>query len=355
MFKKDKEKKKKITLMDLDEKGSKLEVNSSNSKKEKKLGPKAIGGLKFAKYVVYGFIIFTFAIGILQMLKSKQVKQVINVVEYNFAPSESITAQTYGLAFAKEYLTYSTEERNNEYQQRVMPYMINSLVGSLKSETSKGSSRVVDALVWKVEKLDDNHSNIIVRAEVEITNKETIQMRSGIDNEENSTDVRYNKENKIVYLSVPVGYFEGSYIIDDYPAFIPSPDRPAEATMHSYSSGSMVSENEKGELKEVIGNFFRTYSTGNEGQISYYMENNKKMKGYSGEYVFEDIKTIEAYYSESGTVVAVVQATFKDADLDTTFIQRFAFELIQKSEQNQKRWYIRRFNQRGNLYNQEIL
>lgn len=345
------EKVKKVTLVDLESQQNKAKLDLTKSKNEKALGPKTQAILKFARYFIWGAIILILAVGALQMIRSKQPRIIKNVVEYNFAPSESETAKAFAVAFTKEFLSYQVE-KPDDYNRRISPFVVTSVLSGARVEQSKGSSKVVDAIAWKVDKLNKDHSNIIVRANVETTNAVDQQQELLPTGE---TVTRPKLEKKVVYVLIPIGHYDGGYIVEDYPTFVAAPDRPANASIETFNGNESVLEDEKEMIKEVLNNFFITYTTGNPGQISYYMEGNKKIKGYEGNYVFNGIMNIQAYKTnEKNKVMAVVQVGMKDAGLDTLFTQRYVFELVKKSESgSETRWYIIKFDPRGNIFKQD--
>ena len=330
--------------MDIENQETKTKLSINPNKTEKNIGPKTTGTLKFVKTFLWCAIIFILIMGVFQLIRSKQPKIIKNSIEYNFAPVENDTAKAFAVTFTKEYLTYDSA-KVADYNSRVAPFLVSSIQGGTKVEYSKGISKVLDAMVWKVDKLTSEHGNIVVRANVE-----TSDVLDAVD----STNAYGQKEKKpivndeIIYLTVPIGYYNGGFLVEDYPAFTADPVKPADPKLESYSGKSEI-DSTKVEIKTVLTNFFKTYSTGDSGQISYYMDNNKSVQGYQGKYIFNSIDSLDAYKDTSTTTVAVVQASMKDSLLGTVFTQRFIFTL-RKPTDNQNRWYIIDFTSRGNIY-----
>lgn len=347
MFRKIKKKSNKVSIQDLENvKKTKLSINKSN---EKTMRPATRTFFKGVQTAIYISFIIIFALGIYQIVKSKQPKVIKNIVEYNIAESESETAKAFALAFTKEYLTYKNSDQE-DYLERIRPFLINALSNTVRIDYSKGSSKVLDAIVWKVDKLDAKHSNIIIRANIETINEVDVIIEKDIQGKE----VRRPRiEEKVVYISIPIGYYEGSYLVDDYPVFVTKPDRPSEASFDTYVGSRTVLEDIKQQIKEVLTNFFITYSTGNAGQIAYYMEDNRKIKGYEGEYIFNNIDTLDVYENGKGLYTAVVIIGVKDKELGTLFRQRYLIDLVKKTEGNVDRFYIRDINIRGNKFKKE--
>lgn len=338
---------KKLTLLELETKEEKTRLNI-NKNKEKKIGPKTASFLNFIRILLWFSIILILAVGALQMIRSKQPKIVQNIVEYNMAVSEGETAKAFAVTFAKEFLTYRSEN-SEEYYRRIGPFMLSTIRSGVKTEYSKGSSIVKDVIAWDVEKINKEHSNIIVRAEIETVNEVDVIETMNIDG---TITKEPKKKNKVVYLSVPIGYYNGGFIVEDYPTFVPDPEQPTDISFESFKGSEQVQDNVKQEIKEVLSNFLETYSSGNEGQISYYMENNKKIQGYNGKYIFDEIRTIEVYKTSENELKTLVQINMKDADINTLFTQRFIFTIVKQEKDKNKRWYIREFTNRGNIFSE---
>lgn len=337
----------KLSIQDLENaKKSKLNINKN---KQKTVSPITRTFFKGVQATIYVSLIIIFVLGIYQIIKSKQPKIIKNIVEYNIAESESETAKAFALAFVKEYLTYSNTEQE-DYLRRIRPFLINALSNTARIDYSKGSSRVLDAIVWDVQKLNNNHSNIIIRANIQTINQVDIIIEKGIEGEEIT---KPKIEEKVVYISVPIGYYEDGYLVEDYPVFMPEPQRPTEANFETYTGPKTALDDVEQQIEEVLTNFFITYSSGNEGQIAYYMEDNKKIKGYEGKYLFNSIETLDTYENGNGTYTTVTVIGMKDEELGTLYRQRYLIELIRKTEGNSDRFYIKDIKMRGNKFVEE--
>lgn len=335
MFNRKSKSKGKMSLMDIENQEEKTKLNINRNKNERRLTPKTVSMLKAARIFLWVFIALIILLGVFQLTRSKQPRITKNIVQYNFAPSENDTAKAFAITFAKQYLQYDST-KTDDYASRVNPFLINSIKDSTKLQYAKGTSTVLNAIVWQVEKLNDEHSNIIVRADIETKN--LAQSQSPVIND------------KTVYLNVPVGYYQGGYVVEDFPSFKAEPKSITGVKVDDYKGGKQLVDSTKDEVKDVLTNFFKTYTTGTEGQIAYYMDNNKSIKGYEGKYVFNGIQTLDAYMDGKDGAIVVVQVEMNDADLGTAFTQRFIFNMIKKADDKTNRWYIKDFNARGNFY-----
>lgn len=335
-----KNKKTKISLMDIENEEPKTKLNINRNKDEKNLETKTVTALKALKIMIWAFIAFVLLLGVFQIVRSKQPKIIKNIVQYNFAPSESDTAKAFALTFAKQYLSYENN-KPDDYSKRVDPFLIDAIKGSTRLEYAKGTSTVLNAIVWQVEKLSNEHSNIIVRAEVEL--------KSAAESQQQQQKTIL----KTIYLKVPIGYFEDRYIVEDFPSFGSDPSNATGVKLDTYKGDKQEADSTKDEIKDVLTNFFKTYTTGTGGQIAYYMDNNNSIKGYEGKYVFSGIENLDAYKDGKDGSIAIVQVEMKDADLGTSFSQRFIFNMIKKTGNKTGRWYIKDFSARGNLYKDE--
>lgn len=336
----------KISIKDIENQEAKTKFNINPNKKDKNMGPKTVTKLKYVKIFLWCALIFILLMGVVQMVRSKKPRIIKNTIDYNFTPVETDTAKAFAVTFAKEFLTYKNTEAV-DYNQRIAPFLISSIQGGEKIEVSEGSSKAVDAIVWKVEKLNANHSNITVRVNVVTNNTANAVDTTNVygQAEKNPTAI-----NEVIYLTVPIGYYNGGFLVEDYPTFSADPIKPADPSLETYTGQNKETDTTANVIKDVLTNFFKIYTTGNVEQISYYMENNKKIAGYQGKYLFNSIDQIDAYNVTSDTTVAVVQVSMKDATLGTVFTQRFTFTLRKPTTNNQKRWYIIDFTSRGNIY-----
>lgn len=331
--------------MDIENHETKSKLDIKKNKQAKELKPATVGVLKIARIMIWSVLTIIMLVGVLQIVRGKQPKIIKNTVEYNISPVEGDTAKAFAVSFVKEYLTYDNT-RQDDYRSRIEPFLSGSVRSGAKIEVSKGNSVVIDAIAWNVEKLNKEHSNIIVRAEVEQTNKiDTIKI---IDEQGKFTE-KPKVSKKVIYINVPIGYYSGGFLVEDYPSFVSEPKKPEDPLPGPYTAANSELDDVKVELKGVLDNFFKTYATGNEGQIAYYMDNNKSVKGYEGKYLFESIQTLEAY-KEGNLSVVVTQVAMKDAELQTVFTQRYVLKM-RKGDGN--RWYIVEFSPRGNIYKDE--
>lgn len=344
-------KKKKVaqsnTLQDLQNSEEKNRLEINRKKKNNTVGPKKAAAQATVRIFIWGFICLVLLVGIMSIVKSKQPKIVKTVVEYNFAPCENDTAKAYAEAFTKEYLTF-TRSKKEEYIKRIGDFIPTQLLGLISLDTIQSDSVVRDAIVWKVEKLDNDHSNITVRATV-ISRKEI--PASTLDPMELNSNMKYEENTKVVYVKVPIRYVEGQYIVDDYPVFDVDMEKP-EIDLLIYEGEKSVEESVKKKLREVLENFFDTYSKGNKVQISYYMLDNKQVKGLEGKFLFENIRTLEIYESQNiNEVVAVCEIIMMDPDVGTRFTQRYLVQL--KNNTADKRWYVMSLQARGDIIKAE--
>lgn len=306
-------------------------------KNEKEIGPKLAGALNVVRFIFYLGLIFIFVLGIYQLTKSKQPRIIENVIRYDFDESESDMAKTFAKDFVKEYLTYAGDERAFEYKKKLSKYVVPEI--SFEVPISNGSSKVLDVSIWKLNKIDANRSNIIVKAMVEITdNVNTVEQY----NDEGTKEQVPGVYEESYYVSVPIGTVDGTVAVEDYPAFVPKPEL-AQMNMETYYAETTIAGNEKKKIQELIKDFLSTYCEGSEGQIKYYLaDQDKTIKGLQGDFLLKDVKAIQAY--EVGDIIKVIViAQISEKNIGTNFNQRYLITLTKSKD----RWLVSDMNIRG--------
>ena len=250
------------------------------------------------------------------------------------APIETETAKAFAESFTKEFLTYSNDSTSNyDYTERVRPYIASYLSGiTAQSFGQVKKTWVEDVFTWEVQKISEAQGNIVVKADIIYEDKVV----------EGETEKLVLKKDK-VYLKVPIFYQEGKFVVDDYPVFHPVPEK-AEIKFEPIYLEDTSSEI-KEEVSFMLQNFFKTYCMGNAGEISYYMLDGSKLKGYEGRFEFLEIKELRTHTlkDQEGKILAVAAIKVKDKTSSMEFTQRYHLEVFKKDS----RWYIESFDTRG--------
>lgn len=308
---------------------------------DKPLKPSTAAALKVIRTVVWTLIVIVFILGIYQVVVSKRPKVVENIYKYEFAESESEKAKTLAESFVREYLTF--DGVHDDYRERVKGYLVSGI--ALSNPLTGGKSKVTDTKVWSVEKLDDNHSNIVVRAEVVLVNPNKLVQKYDANGKVVSMPTEITKT---IYVSVPIGADSGKVIVDDYPAFVPTPNL-ANIEMQTYSSEDTLEKEDEEEVKKTLTDFLQVYHEGTAGQIKYFFEEDPKIDGLKGSFTFSRIVSFQGYTNGEGKATAIVVVESKEKELETVFNQRYLFTLTRVED----RWIIDDMKNRGMEANED--
>lgn len=323
-------------------KGVEKKEKSSLIVQQKELKPGTKGFLTTIRTIFWIVVCFIIVIGVLQVVKSKQPRIIENIYRTEVNESESNKAKAFAEGFVKDYLTFSTSKRG-EYKEKMDKYM-NAAVVLGKTEYATGSSEVLNTVVWDVEVIDPNTSNIIVRAEVKVTNDSVTEERYDPNTGERK---QYPVEEiKEYFVSVPIVAKDGKVIVNDYPAFV-ADESKLDEPLASYVGANTVMDEEKQEIEKFLEDFFDVYYTGTEGQIKTFFETDPKLKGMQGEFDFNTIVSLESY-KENDVVTNVVVLSVK-SPIGAEFNQRYLIEMKKAGDH----WVITEIENRGTKTKEE--
>lgn len=308
--------------------------------KEKEIKPGTKGVLSVVRTTFWILVIFVIAIGIFQILRSKQPKLVENIYRYELDASESEMAKTFAESFVRDYLTYGNDIiDDNEYKGKMDKYLV-STVSVGRPEYANGYSEVKATMVWSVEKIDATHSDIIIKADVLMVNKNKVEEK--YDPVTGTKVTRPVQEEKTYYVSVPIVAENGQAAVNDYPAFV-SVVNKMEVAMETYSAAALANDEETNEIQEVLEDFYDVYYSGTEGQIKSFFKLDSNLAGLESEFDFNSIKSIQIY-KDNGKYMAIVVVEIQQSDIGSIFNQRHLIEL----EKAEDRWLILTMKNRGN-------
>lgn len=303
-------------------KTKKREVKKEYFEESKPLTYKAITYFKYmfwlvvAAILVYG--VFT---------ATNPVRPKIYREEYKQAVCEGDTAKAYAEQFVREYLTYKVMDQ--DYKSRITKLAPNMV----SDETRRGWSTVIETSVFNTKKLNDKFSVITVYAKV----------KQG-DTERDPGKI------KALYVKVPIAALDQDRVyVRDYPVFVAAPN---DARPENYTyKGKEVVDTVREEIKSTLHNFFKIYDVGTPEQISYFLKDKKKVKGYEGNFKYDSIQSIQAYQLNGKDTEAFVVAEIMVKDEhDTTFRQTFNFKMEKDTIDGKSAWYIKEFVDVGQEY-----
>lgn len=313
--------KKAAKISDLKKGVEKIE-KSQLTKEQKELRPGTVSTLKFIRTAFWIFMALILALGVWQLVKSKQPKIVENIMRYEFAESESDKAKAFAEGFTKAYLTYGKTIKDVDYKAKLEQYL-NGIIMVGRPEYANGTSKVMDTMVYQVDKIDDRASNIIVRATVELTNYNKLAEKYDAQTGEKTTAPTV--EEKVVFLSVPIVAEGGKVVVNDYPTFL-SVDDKLQVDVETYSGDSTATDSEKQVIRKTLEDFFGVYYSGTAGQIKTFFKADPGIKGLQNAFTFGSIKSLDAYVND-GLYTVVVMVEITDNTLGGTFNQRHLLTL----------------------------
>lgn len=295
--------------------------------KERELKPATAATLKGIRTLFYIFLIFIIALGVWQLIRSKQPRIIENIIRYEYSESESDKAKAFAESFVKVYLTYGDATNSSNHKAKLDQYL-NGVVAIGRPDHSNGSSDVLDTMVYSVDKIDDKTSNIVVKATVELTNKN--KMVEKYDPTTGEKTLIPTVEEKDVYVSVPILAEGGKVIVNDYPTFLKVTDK-LDAKFETYVGEKLAMDTEVNAINKTLTDFFGIYYGGTPGQIKAFFKDEQNVAGLGGAFKFNSIKALEAYIDgDVYTAIATIEIT--ESDLGGVFNQRHLLTLEKKDD-----------------------
>lgn len=295
------------------------------------------------KIIFWSFMAFILIRGIVAF--AYPPKPIINEIKYVQARSETDTVKAFAEQFVREYLTYSQKDQS-EYKRRIENYTANQITVN----NIIGWSKVLEANVWSHRKIDESNAVVVIYAKLQQGKEigldtggepeQSMQGSSALN--EVQSKVEYINE---VYVKVPVKIRDdNSCVVTDYPIFEAHFEPWIDYYSDDYEKLKNPSDTITDEISTLLDNFFKIYDDGTKDQISYYMLDSQKIKGFEGQYTFDRVETFEAYRLNESDTKLLVNAKISTKDqLGTNFTQKFRFIMVKQKADKELRWYIERF------------
>lgn len=333
-----KKKQKTTKISDL-KKGVEKKEKTSFATQEKEMKPATQEVLKAVRTLFWIIITVILAIGVLQVVRSKQPRIIENIYRYEFNDSESELAKTFAESFVRDYLTYGSDViEESQYNAKMNKYLV-SAVDVGRPGYANGSSVVEDTMVWDIEVLDEAHSNITIKADITLTNKN--QTEEKYDPETGERVKKPLQKEKTYLVSVPIFTEDGKAAVNDYPSFL-AVESKLDADMETYSSAVTANDNERREIKAMLEDFYDVYYSGTAGQIKSFFKTDQNISGLNSEFFVNSIKGIQVY-KEGDLYKAVVVVEIEQSEVGSIFNQRHLLEI----ERAEDRWVIVSLKNRG--------
>lgn len=250
--------------------------------------------LKIVRIVLWVMIFFIFLRGVIAILNSNDTaKQRQELETYMQQKTMQETAKSTAIGFAenfiRDYLT-DTGERDSDYSYRMSRYISDGV----NIEAPGMKCDVTNVNACEVSFLGDTSAEVTVIA-----------------------TVNYGKAEKFFTIKVPVYVKDGRCAVDALPQIVPPADK---AEVNSYSktyAGTEISDTAKKEIIPILESFFKTYYSGNENELSYYITEEFPYKhGLEGIVEFKKMDNLRVYFdAESGEYTAMAAISIADSEM----------------------------------------
>ncbi len=321
-----------------------MNISFSMNKTNKKTKPfkiKTVIFQRIGRVILWTLIIFLIFRGIGSLFNKNEaaeaevlINEFISTADYKDEVEREAAA--FAERFAREYFTYDRNDIS-DYEKRVKSF-VPSYVSIDARNYGNGKTNVLNTNVYNVEWFKDNQLNVYVSAKIQYDQE--IQ--------EDEETVRQVIEDD-VSIVVPIMEKEGQYAVEDLPAIITVPQK---ANINGeYYTGATVSDERSDQIESVLENFFKTYYSGNSGEISYYMHENQNINGLEGRYSLISLGSVRTFEAKAeNEYFSIVNLSIEDAISKVHFNQNFNVSLVQKDG----RYYIKDFDIRAvNINNKE--
>lgn len=294
--------------------------DSSNNHRPKELKKDTFQ--KMLKYIFWGILLFLVVKSVVGDVFEPEFEYEVPQIKFDQQKPGAVAA-----SFVKEYLTYDIQEtmaEYNDYKDRIHRFSAGYMQISNLSAVS-ASSRVENVYIYDINKINENQYDILIKADVKYSYPEGEVKR------------------ETSYLKVPVREISGEFIVEDTPIFTPPPET-VDIDYIRFNEGDELYITEANQVKGIMGNFFKTYFTGNKEEISYYMADGKPTKGFEGRFIFLDIREFNVFdLGFDNTYKAIAQVRLSDELSNKEFYQKYNLDLVKINE----RWYIKKLDIRG--------
>ena len=218
------------------------------SKEEKEEKLRSAAPSTVLRFLLWGILLFLLVRGIVSIFTADSIdKQRVKVENFITQTEQEEASKSRAMAFAEEFLQeYFTYDAQNDgtYEKSMQAYLAKGLTLHVPGNT-KLTALQVKAI-------------------------QATYAADGIINVEASVMVQYEKKTKILMILMPV-YVDGrGCAAAGLPQLIPKDETP-ETYAYTAELGGSVSESKKEEIEDVVDSFLKTYCSGNENELHYYV------------------------------------------------------------------------------------
>lgn len=236
-------------------------------------------------------------------------------------------------SFVKEYLTYEASDAaksNKDYRDRVYRFAADYINLPNLNDAAIGSI-VEDVFIFDIEKINEQQYDVLIKADVVYLQKDSKKTKS------------------ILYIKVPIREANESFVVEDTPVIIPAPNK-VDIRYEKFNQGEELYITDTEKIKEIMGNFLKTYCDGKSTEIAYYMDDGKPVKGFLGRFTFLYFKEFHVFdLKVNNEYKAIATVSFQDSISKKTFFQNYNIDLIKRDG----RWYVKKLDVRGGNINEK--
>lgn len=268
-----------------------------------------------------------------------------------------------GKQFAREffanYYTWSLEDNGIEnHSKRLSSYLNKNLEknGGLVFDNEALDSKALNVDISEVTVKRENVMDVTARIEVQpylVTDtkeeSEEIQVKNALDDketeikvdeketikEETKTSDSESTESFFVYMKVEVQSFKDGFEITSIPTIQSAPKKSNE------NSSSLITQTNYGEnindenvtkkMNEFLTTFFKTYASGTENELQYYVQV-KNFEPLKSNYEFSSIVEVATFKKDQKFIVPVT-VEFKDEVTKSKLQTKYVLTIIEKEQQ----------------------
>lgn len=280
-----------------------------------------VGNLKSTKnqrifrWILWGVIIFLIFRGIVSIIRPNQSGKILQSVDSTIKINVENTrkldeASNFAEAFSTEFFNFKQGEADN-YRKRLASYMSDQALTAINASINVESLTLESKAIYK-HLYNENQFNIDVKVKVKV-----------------------KEVTKDLYIRVPVAEKDGKYIVEDMPLFVSRPSSANDIEVKQHD-GNLVESNVSKPIEDMLNNFLKVYTQGNEGEIKYYLSDpNINLKGLEGLFKFKNIVESKIYPS-GNKFLAIITFSMEGTDTKQEFKQKIHLDISNKDN----RYYI---------------
>lgn len=281
--------------------------------------------LKALRWIVWLLLAFVFFRGILSFLPDSAIASTAPPAET--AREEPPGVRAFPAQFAREYLTWSPTESDEQYTQRLQPFLTKDLTPGRTAARSQVGQRVQTLWVYALQEVTPTRWLVTVAAELE---------RYELDAD--------GKERPLspttLYIAVPIGKTpSGGWVVYDYPTLLPPP-AGGEFTEPLHYGQEIADAGDQ--VKALLSRFFQAYLSGSDADLTYYRAPESNIQAIGSPWSFDSVPKVLLSQTGSG-LYALADVVLYDPVTGSRYTNRYTVGLLQA----EGRWYVSQILQKG--------